>query len=260
MVPNLEIGGRTFSAYLILVLVGIFVAGPFCIRQVNEDDRIEYLTVLLWTAPGVLIGGHLLYGIVNIKYLINSIVNWDGFANILNAFGGNVFYGGMLGGIAAAFIYCKIKKINIKKYIAPSSMFIPFFHVFGRIGCFLSGCCFGIESDIGFVYHYSPVSIANEIRRFPVQLVESFGNLIIFFILFYIFKKHQQLHEKMLLIYFLFYSVMRFTLEFLRGDYYRGFLFSLSTSQIISLILFVYSVTALLIYLAKKRKHKTEVI
>lgn len=256
MIPNIEIGGRTFSAYLILVLIGIFVAGPFCIRKVDEDDRIEYLTVLLWTAPGVLIGGHLLYGITNIKFLINSIVNWSGFANIWNAFGGSVFYGGMLGGIASACIYTKIKKINIKKYIGPSAMFIPLFHVFGRIGCFLSGCCFGVESEIGFIYHHSPIDMANGVRRFPIQLVEAFGNLLIFLMLWYIFKKYIHLHPKMIHIYFTAYSVMRFTLEFFRGDFYRGFLFGLSTSQIISIIIFICGATGIILYFMKYLKEK----
>lgn len=258
MIPNLVIGERVITAYLICTLIGIFVAGIFAIKKVNEDDQLEYLTVLLWTAPGLLLGGHLLFGITNIKSVIDSIVNWDGLGKLLSAFGGNVFYGGLLGGIAAAFIYCKVRKINIKKYIGPSAMFIPLFHVFGRIGCFLSGCCFGIESNFGFVYHYSPITFANEVRRFPVQLVESLGNLIIFFVLLFIFKKYKHLHQRMLQIYFVLYSVLRFTLEFFRGDFYRGFLFSLSTSQIISIILFAYGATALIVYYINEHKSKKE--
>ncbi len=47
------------------------------------------------------------------------------------------------------------------------------FMVFGRIGCFLGGCCYGAPSDIGVCYrhgHHDP-----DVRRFPAQLVASAG-------------------------------------------------------------------------------------
>ena len=60
----------------------------------------------------------------------------------------------------------------------------PLFHIFGRLGCFLSGCCFGVESSVGFVYHHCLIEEANGVSRFPVQLVEAFANLFIFLLLF----------------------------------------------------------------------------
>ena len=99
-------------------------------------------------------------------------------------FGGSVFYGGLLGGMAAGAIYCKKKKFNISEYsdiIAPG---VPLFHFFGRIGCFFGGCCYGIESSFGYTVHGNELlSSVNDVQRFPVQLLEATLNLILFIVL-----------------------------------------------------------------------------
>lgn len=254
MIPNFTIFGRTFSAYMICALIGVFVAGIFSLKRVKKEDELEYLTILLWSAAGVILGGHILYGITNMSYVIKLFTGEIAFTleNLTAIFGGSVFYGGMLGGLAVGYIYCRIKKIRFLKYADPTAMLIPLFHVFGRIGCFLSGCCFGCESSVGFVYKHSMIEMANNVRRFPIQLVEAFGNFVIFYIIFRLFRSGL-LKEKLLFLYFMAYSVMRFTLEFFRGDSYRGFLFGLSTSQIISVVLFVVGIVCFL------RKPKEEV-
>ncbi len=245
MIPNITLGAKEISAYMICTIVGMIVAGFFAVLQVTENERMKLITVLLWSAPGVVIGGSILYGITNINGIITSFEHGEGFLKVLSYFGGSVFYGGLLGGLCAAWIYCKIKNENVKQYTDAGALFIPLFHAFGRLGCFLSGCCFGVESEIGFVYRYSPVEMANGVRRFPVQLVEACGELVIFAILYFMFRK-KLCSGKLLSLYFVMYPVLRFCTEFLRGDYYRGFLFGLSTSQNISIILFIVGAVALI--------------
>lgn len=237
MLPNIHIGACTISAYIVMTLIGIFVAGPVSMKQLPESDRDDYLTVLLWSSVGVLIGSHFLYGITNIQSICQAIRNKDSFLNIVYFFGGSVFYGGLLGGILAAAIYCRLSSKDYRKYIDAAAVFLPLFHTFGRIGCFLSGCCYGIVCDSGFVYHYSPIPAANGVPRFPVQLLEACGNLAIWGLLLRL-KRHRHCQNRLLLLYLLLYSLMRFFLEFLRGDAYRGFLLALSTSQWISILLF----------------------
>ena len=103
------------------------------------------------------------------------------------------------------------------------SFSVPLFHAFGRIGCFLVGCCYGVESSIGFTFHNSIIESANNVNRFPVQIVEALFNLILFFCL-YNFFKHKKFKGYLLNIYFIFYPVFRFIIEFFRADSYRGFL------------------------------------
>lgn len=120
---------------------------------------------------------------------------------------------------------------------------IPLFHVFGRVGCFLGGCCYGLPSAWGFVYRYSPVAEANGVSRFPVQLVEAAWNLVLFLLLARLQRRGR---DRLLPLYLALYAPARFLLEFLRGDAYRGIFLGLSTSQWISLFLFPAALYALL--------------
>ena len=254
MIPNITIGNKIISAYMIMTLIGIFAAGCFSIsRFKKEDDKMELLVALLWSGVGLLVGGHLLYAVTNIEGIINSIRNGDGFFRILMLyFSGNVFYGGLIGSYIAFLLYFVIKKKDVHHYIDEGALFIPFFHMFGRIGCFLSGCCYGVECEIGFVYKYSMIEAANGVCRFPVQLVEAAGNLLIFLLMLYLYKRGI-LRYKLIYLYFIIYPIMRFVLEYFRGDTYRGFLFSLSTSQIISIPVFIYGAVMLAVVCVKKR-------
>lgn len=254
MIPNFTIGDNVISAYMIMTVIGIFAAGCFSISKVKgEEEKLEFLCALLWSGVGLVIGGHLLFGITNIEGIIDCIANNRGIKTFISYFSGNVFYGGLLGGLGAFLLYFRIKKLNYKEYLDQGALFVPFFHCFGRVGCFLSGCCYGVESSIGFVYHHSLVEAANGVRRFPIQLVEAGLNLLLFFLLWYLFKK-EKLQQRLLYLYFLIYPIIRFTLEFFRGDSYRGFLFGLSTSQLISILLFLYAVIMLVVTRKKEAK------
>lgn len=252
MIPNITIGARTISAYMICVLLGVLVAGPVALGMTEEKNRLELTTVLLWSAPGVVVGGRLLYAVTNLSNIANVLRNGGGLLSILPYFGGSVFYGGLFGGIASSALYCKFARIDVARHADCAALFIPLFHCFGRIGCFLTGCCYGAECDVGFVYRYSMIAVANGVRRFPIQLVEAAGNLVLFFILLRIFRNQRserggRFSGKLLPLYGVLYSVLRFATEFFRGDEYRGFLFRLSTSQIISVFVFVFSVAALFV-------------
>jgi phosphatidylglycerol:prolipoprotein diacylglycerol transferase len=242
-----NIFGRTIGMYQVMVLIGIFAAGIYVTRickKTRHDDN-DGIIFLLIVAIGVFIGGHILYSIVNYKIIITIMENIsviNSFENFLTAFnlvwGGNVFYGGLLGGILAAMIILKIRPqyMYLLDIAAPA---IPLFHFFGRIGCFLAGCCFGIESSFGFTTYHSIIDEANGINRYPVQLLEALVNLVLF-ILLDNFRRKDLFKQNLLYLYLLFYSVARFFIEFLRGDEYRGFVLFLSTSQIISILILCF--------------------
>ncbi len=127
--------------------------------------------------------------------------------------------------------------------VQPGSSSHSLFHIFGRIGCFLGGCCYGLPSAWGVVYRYSPVAEANGLVRFPVQLVEAAWNLVLFLLLAWLQRRGSPICCPCI------WSSIppaRFLLEFFRGDAYRGILLGLSTSQWISLFLFPAALYALL--------------
>ncbi len=112
----------------------------------------------------------------------------------------------------------------------------PLIHAFGRIGCFCVGCCYGSEADgshLSVTFIDSPVA-PNGIPLYPVQLVEA-GVEIGLFLILALFAAKKMSGNKLLALYCLLYGMVRFWVEFYRGDEYRGVWLGLSTSQHISL-------------------------
>lgn len=264
MIPNITIFEKEFTPYIIMALIGIFTVGILACRKsrkYNIDDN-DTICALLFIAIGVLVGSHLLYAITNIPLIIKifeSIEVIDSFQKVFQVimivFGGSVFYGGLFGGLLALIIYTKCTKISTKEFIWLLTPYIPLFHFFGRLGCFLSGCCYGVECSFGFTYHYSMIEAANHVCRFPVQLVEAFCNIVLFFILSFLQKK-VNFKNYLLEIYLVSYAVIRFTLEFFRGDAIRGIWFGVSTSQIISIITIVSILIIIIIRTIKSNPNK----
>lgn len=259
MFPYFVLFGKQISMYTVMTLFGVFSSGYIACKLTKKrgyDDN-NMIVLLLIAAIGVAIGGHLLYGITNINKLYLFIIHIGNtpdiktfFLALADIFGGSVFYGGLIGGMLAGYIYLKKKKLPMNIFTDIATIIIPLFHFFGRIGCFLVGCCYGVESDIGFTYHHSLIESANHVNRFPIQLVEAVYNLGLFFLLYYLLKNNK-LKGKLLGLYLIIYPIGRFIFEFFRGDEYRGFLFGLSTSQIISVLLLIFGIFLLL----KKEKN-----
>lgn len=147
--------------------------------------------------------------------------------------GGFVFYGGLIFGLIFFLIYSLVlKKFDFKK----SYLLVPglvFGHAIGRVGCFLTGCCYGSQCDLPWA-----VKMDGEFRH-PVQLYEAFALFCLgYFTLRWI--KNRKTNLYIVTHYLLVYSAVRFIIEFFRGDEIRGvFWLSLSTSQLISLGLFI---------------------
>ena len=255
MFPSINIFNKEISMYTIMIIIGVIVFGIYIVKicKLKKIDDNKIKTLLLISSIGVLIGSHLLYALTKIDLIllfISKIHIVNSFklliVCLLEIFGGSVFYGGLIGGLITAYIYMKNKKMNINIISDLCTPIIPLFHYYGRIGCFLVGCCYGIESKFGFTYKNSLNELANHVSRFPIQLVESFSNLILFIIL-YIFYKKEKFKGKLIYIYLISYSILRFIFEFFRGDSYRGFIFGLSTSQFISVLLLIFSIILLIV-------------
>lgn len=143
--------------------------------------------------------------------------------------GGFVFYGGLIFGFGFYLLYSFVLKgIKFKDgiYLLPG---LIFGHAIGRIGCFLAGCCYGVQTKVPW-----SIFMHNE-HRHPTQIYEAIG-LLIMGAMTLNFIKHKRIHFFIISFYFISYALLRFFLEFYRGDKIRGILFfHLSTSQWISL-------------------------
>ena len=267
MYPVIHFLGRELGSYGLCAGVGALLAGLFlCLvarkrKQGTDDINIVLMLVI---GVGVLVGSHVLYALVTLPAVIRAFFRGYTITSFMSVvevvatlFGGAVFYGGLGGGGLAALLYVNKKKLDRTAYADMLAPAIPLFHTFGRIGCFLGGCCYGIESEFGFMYTINPIEQANGVVRFPVQLVEAGFNLVLFLVLAFLLHKGL-LRGRLLLVYLLSYAPARFILEFLRGDTYRGLWWGLSTSQWISLFIVVGCLAFLAVQKLRPRQPAAE--
>lgn len=90
----------------------------------------------MWCAIGGFTSAKILFWITNWREFLQNprqIIGSDGF----------VVYGGIIGGILVGWLYCRIKKLKFLEYFDLMMPSIALAQGFGRIGCFLAGCCYG---------------------------------------------------------------------------------------------------------------------
>lgn len=234
---GIKIGDFFIAYYGVLIIAGV-TAGIFLAGILTKKFHLIFDNFILAAAFGGLggmIGAKLLYLLVSWNKIDFSRLMELSYVSELMR-GGFVFYGGLAGGVLGLMICKKLCGISVWKYAEIYIPCLPLVHAFGRMGCTLTGCCYGIPYDgIGaIVYHHSIIA-PNNITLFPVQVVEAGADLLIVVILLvYIFKKRKA-HQNSIILYCTLYAAVRFILEFLRYDLDRGQFLWFSTSQWISL-------------------------
>lgn len=252
-----EIFGRPIGTYSLFMILGAVVAWVM-IKMLNKKKDKDISLIFLICICGGLIGAFLLRPITRIpEIMINweQIRHWPPELFVSRFFGEIVFYGGFIGGLIAMLLFCRRYKTPV---IPVADLFAPAFaaaHGFGRVGCFFGGCCYGVPVDSShpFAVIFPPSSsVAPQgVPLLATQLIEAACLFVIAAILVAVYKKTAGTGLTACL-YGLLYSILRFILEFYRGDMVRGIYGPFSTSQYISIVLFIVSVI-LLALLFKKR-------
>ena len=250
-----EILGRPISTYGLFMILGA-VAAWFLVRLLGGKDRDIPLVFLICICGG-LIGAFLLRPITRIPEIF---INWEHIRQLPPGwifpylFGEIVFYGGLIGGVVAMLLYCRrfnIPVLPIADLFAPA---LALAHSFGRVGCFFGGCCYGIPVSAlhPFAVIYPHPITGQAHPRLAIQLIEAACLLILAVILVIIYKKTA---GKGLAVSFygILYSALRFVIEFYRGDIARGVYGPFSTSQYISIALFIVSVVMLCLVIRRKQ-------
>ena len=226
-----KIFGLEIYGYGLMIAIGILVAIAIFTKRakVKGYDEDSAFNMIIAAVIGGITGGKVLYIITEFKSIIKepSIIFKD--------FGlGFVIYGAIMGGALAVYIYCKIKHWSMLEI---SDLLIPAVAIaqgFGRIGCFLAGCCYGAEttSPLSVVFPEEGLAPAG-VHLHPTQLYSSaFDFLLGLFLLWYYKKTNKK--GRTLSLYLILYSTGRFLVEFIRNDP-RGNVGVLSTSQFIAI-------------------------
>lgn len=243
---GIYIAGKLVPYYGIMIVLGGMVASFFgwiLVRhfKLSEDDM---LILEAYAIAGCFLGAKVL-SLIQLAPLIDwsRMLEREYFQMVMQ--GGYVFYGGLIGGIGAAFLAGKIHKIKTSVYLETVAPCLPLAHAFGRIGCHLAGCCYGIPYDgIGHIVYHAPSFAPVEIALFPVQLFEASLNFLLALVLL-VWEWRKGPSRILVYFYLSAYAIIRFFEEkYLRYDLLeRGQYGPFTTSQWISIG--ILAVTAL---------------
>ena len=258
----LKIGPITIHTYGLMMAVGVAFALWFLFIQAKKHDlpSSKIIDMAFYTIIISLIGAKLILLVGNISYYMRY---WRELLSLARS--GGVFQGGLTFGFLFALWYFHKHRIPTWKaadIVAPA---LALGHGFGRIGCFSAGCCYGTECSLpwGVIFKSKYASdltgIPLGIPLHPTQLYEAALNFLNFFVLFLILKK-KRFDGQVFSLYIINYSIIRYFVEFYRGDHPdKAFLFrnpspylSLSVPQLFCILGLIAGVALLLIL--RKRK------
>lgn len=232
-----KIGSLTVHGYGFMIGVGFILAMLLAEYRAKKLGLREESVIDITIIAGLsgFLGAKLLYVIVEFDAFVKNPKAVLGSA-------GFVVYGGIIAGVLCCMLYCKIKKLNFLEYFDLVMPEIALAQGFGRIGCFLAGCCYGKETSAWYGVTFPEDCLAPAgVSLIPTQLFSAAGDFIFAIILFILqrtlYKKKKKTSGIVTAVYLMLYAVGRFLIEFLRNDP-RGAVGVLSTSQFIAIFMF----------------------
>ena len=265
MFPAFNVFGREIPVYGLLMVLGAVAAWGLTQILTVRKKLIKYDDVSLTFIIGFC-GG--ITGAALLRPVMKSVeiaFNWDKYKAIpfgalfTSLFGELVFFGGVIGGLLAVLWFCRRYKLDIINMLDLFAVGLPLGHAIGRMGCYFGGCCYGMELPHGhpLAIIYPPTSLGAPagVPLLAVPLIEAGFLALLAVVLSFVYLKTKKPGIS-LCIYFLAYSAQRFTIEFFRGDLVRGVYGWFTTSQYISMAMFLAGVYMLVRLLRKPKPAK----
>lgn len=236
MHPELiRIGSFALPSYGFM-MAAAFLAGLWLLRRRAGSFGIEPETasdIGIWLLLSGLVGAKLLLVIVEWPSYVRS---WSEFLSLGRA--GGVFYGGLLGAVAATVILLRRRRISFWAFADAAAPSIALGQALGRVGCLLAGCCWGRECTLPWAITFTSriahenVGVPLGVPLHPAQAYEIAGTLALCALLL-VFERRAFSGETFAR-YVFGYALLRGTIEFFRGDPRGVVLGSMSTSQFIA--------------------------
>ena len=168
--------------------------------------------------------------------------------------GGFVSLGAFIGSIIGWILYLKIKKLPATRYLDIGALVAPIIIFFVRVGCLMTGCCYGKPTDSFLGIRFTdPGSTAYVyypgIALYPTQIFNMINACIMFGVLYLVYKK-RSFYGQVGAAFLIYYGVTRFIIEFFRGDEDRGLYFGgmISTGQIVMTIALTAGIVLYLVF------------
>ena len=252
MLPRIVIGPFAIPPYSLMLLLGAVAFTVATILLLERGVKVKEAVT-----NRLLIISLFGFGALGLfAFLFNSLFHSIEEGRLV--LGGITWLGGVIGAFPLTVLmihkfcpYVKGEALRYFGYLVPG---ITLAHGFGRIGCFLGGCCYGGVTDGLLGVRFPEGSIAAQkfpdtihggsLPLLPTQLMEAVFDLVLFIVMIALFK---YLKEHYLELFAVSYGVFRFILEFWRADDRGSTGLLLSPSQIMSLIL-ILGATLVILY------------
>ena len=246
--------------YGFMIAIG-FLLGIATVRKLSAKSGMNpdvNADLAFWLLMYGFLGARILFVITRFDYFLANPMDiikvWEG---------GLVFFGGLIAATAYAFYYFRKHRLNVWRMLDVLSPGLVIAHAFGRIGCLSAGCCYGKPTDVPWAIKLNSDLVDDSLKNVPLhptQIYEALALFILYFGLLHIFRT-KRFDGQVGLTYFMLYPIIRSLIEIFRGDTIRGFVIDgiLSTSQFISILVFIGASMMLIIRLKQAEKNVSRI-
>jgi phosphatidylglycerol:prolipoprotein diacylglycerol transferase len=257
----LDLFGVPLYSYGFMLLLSVLIGRLLALKLAERAGINRNLAdrCALWTLIGAIAGSRLLFVVTNL----------DEFSSVLDVFawwkGGVVAYGGFLGGLAGAIVFCRMHGMRLLPWADSVVPSLCLGLALTRIGCFLGGCDFGRDWNGPWAVQFPagsqasiqqarlgllPSAALESLPVHPTQLYEVLAGIALLLLVIAVRRRHL-LAGHALAAFAMGYAVLRYLIEIVRADPGRGTIGPWSTSQFIAIVTFV-AAAALLYGLRRK--------
>lgn len=232
-----EVGNYTIYTYGFCIAIGALLGLSYMTWQGKKQFSLSFDTInslFIFIVVAAIVGGKVFFFFEDPGYYAKNL-------NKLFTGSGFVFYGSFLFAVPVMLWFFKKHNIPTLAMLDIMAVVTCIVHGFGRIGCFMAGCCYGkpTESIFGITFT-NPICQAEPLNTplHPTQLYEA-GFIFCLLALLFLLKNKKRFDGQLFLLYLILYASGRGVLEIFRGDVARGFIINnwLSHSQFISIII-----------------------
>lgn len=237
--PVFNLGPLTIAPFGILVALGIFAAARIVVKAAVRDglDPQPLADFTLWGVGAGVVFGHLVHlFLYHPEELDKSPLQvfkvWDGLSS----------FGGLLGGVIAAFIFFRHRGLSFRAYGDALALGVATGWGVARVGCFFAHDHPGVRTDFFLAVNY-PGGVRHDLGLYDALLLFSIAGVL------FALRRAGKLRGKLLPLLALLYSIGRFGFDFLRAQdlaYVDARYFGLTPAQYFSIALFLYGVVSLI--------------
>ncbi len=193
-------------------VAGLWLASRRCLRDGLSPDAVADGGV--WILVGALVGARIFHVVMFWESDFARRPLWEIVAIWR---GGLVYYGGLIGASLATVWYAQRRDLPLWKLADAFAPSIALGQFFGRLGCFMQGCCYGRPTALACGVRFPEGTTPHPGPVHPTQLYEAALNLGLFALLAWQYRRKRFAGETFAW-YLAGYAVLRFGVEFFRGD------------------------------------------